>query len=1014
MKKTLSLLLSFCICLTVVLSTLLLSGVQFVYAATSDELWLMVDYPDALCRGTEISCSEDGTATPYAYPTGTVYIPLTALCTYRSAEYTLTDNTVTVTDSGGTLAVMTVGSASWTDSSGAPREFLLPVERIGNDIYLSILSARDVFGIASSFYNKDIGLVILSDGTITAGNGTPNTALKNQINTFAQVLFDRPSADTVLSAIQSGAGIGTHPSILADEDKFEELRSIYNGEYALDRYSYRGRVQQYTDACLGAFARYFKENPDTGEVEWLTDDTYDGVWQQPYYLYFDTDGDGTEERLVGTGEYTYFDEMLGEEVTLICDGSGLGDGYDFGGRSNVDKHTTKLRELAFAWQMTRDDKYADAFYLLGKALGEWEHWGEGHFLDCADGSVEFAIGFDWIYHAFDDEPEKRDELAAILYEKGLHMGYVSSVYDGGSSWYLNLAKANGIHVSTKAGNYGWRTANRDNNWQTVCGSGMIVSALALAEYDAYQSEGMEVIQRYLNTLEKCLLQYAPDGAYIESPGYWGYGTNTLAVTLAALDSVCGHTFGYKDIIGLHDSYYFAVGIADSEYRMWNYHDSGSGRVDYCSFYLASYLFGDPVLAKLRDEMLFVDKSFGTHYFDIFYYDPDLSVGAEGELPLDFNFKGIDTAVFRSSWEEGAVYTGLHAGPSTVTHGDMDTGNFTLTMGGYKWVVEPGTEGYNYPGFWNTNRYNLYGKGVEGHSTIVIESDSSIPYGQAQTTFSGTYPTINTFYSDDNGGYAVTDMRVQYGQYCTSGKRGVLLTNSRSTVVLQDNITFSTPTTLTSVLSLSYGRMDLSEDCRTAYLYAFNEASERICMRITLLSDDENVKFRSVTSGETVRPETIHKAQNAIEEHVNMLLSPPSRLFIEAEQVTEYNVALVFEMMRDVQEVVGYEYKPMSEWSTCTDEWVKDANDHIVYPEERPVYKYNAGDFNRALNELKRAKNDLERGEIIRKYFVYTTDYDPENATAVAKANEFIAEIEAYEARIALANELYKNLFVGTP
>lgn len=1007
MKRALSFLLSFCICLTVVLSAMIFSGVQFVYASAADELWLKVDYPYALCRDTEIACGEDKSVAPYHYETGTAYLPLSALCTYQGAEYSLSGNTVTVKKGGTVIATMTAGSASWTNASGAACEFLLPVVLRDGMVYITILSAKDVFGIANTFYNKDVGIVILSEGTINI-TGSDTTKLKTLINTFAKVLFDRPDANTIYSSIENSVGVNTHPSIMADADKFAELRAIYNGEYTSDNSTFEGRVRKYTVSCTNAFYRTFTQDEETGEVKWLSEEIRQSVWKQPYYLYSKTEFDenGNPKRLVGQKSYTYYDAELGENVTVECGGSGRGDGYDEGGRSNVGAYTSRLRELAFAWQITEDDKYADAFYLLAKELGGWEHWGEGHFLNCADGAVEFAIGFDWIYHAFDDEPEKRDELARILYEKGMHMGYASLISNN-----LTQAQNNGMHISWNASG-GWSTANRENNWQTVCGSGMIISALALAEYSQYKTEAMTVIERYLSSLEKCLLQYAPDGAYIESPAYWAYGTNTLVLTLAALESKCGTTFGYEDIIGLHDSFYFAVGIANSDYSMWNYHDSGKGgRIDYKAFYFASHIYADPTLARLRDIMLYEDGSFGTNYLDLLYYEKDLSAGAKEELALDLNFKGIDTAVFRSSWESGAVYTGLHAGPSVVTHGDMDTGNFILSMGGCDWVAEPGTENYNYPGFWNENRYKLYGKSVEGHSTIVIRGDSSIPYGQARTENTGNYPTIKKFYSDSEGGYAVTDMKVQYGKYCTSGKRGVMLTNSRSTVVLQDNITFSQPTSLTSVLSLQYAQLELSEDGRTAYLYNLS-GGKRVCMRITLLSDNKDLKFRSVVGGETIFPTTIHKAQNAASGKENMLLSPRNRLFVEADNVTEYNVAFVFEMMRDKQEVVGYEMRDMSDWETVTDEWVKEANSGIEYPEDRPVYAYNEGHFIDALEELRRAKTDAARGEIIRRCFIYTTDYNPDNAATVEKAKAFMEYINEYRAKIELANELYKNLFVG--
>ena len=69
--------------------------------------------------------------------------------------------------------------------------------------------------------------------------------------------------------------------------------------------------------------------------------------------------------------------------------------------------------------------------------------------------MEFALGLDWIYHAFDDEPEKRDEMAEILYEMGLMKGYYSIKND---TTYL--------HQSSLMKD-GWETINRTNNWQTV-------------------------------------------------------------------------------------------------------------------------------------------------------------------------------------------------------------------------------------------------------------------------------------------------------------------------------------------------------------------------------------------------------------------------------------------------------------------------------------------------------------------------------------------------------------------
>ena len=113
-------------------------------------------------------------------------------------------------------------------------------------------------------------------------------------------------------------------------------------------------------------------------------------------------------------------------------------------------------------------------------MNKGEHWGERHFLNVADGSYSYALGFDWIYHAFDDEPEKRAEMAEILYRKGMMKGYYSIMYDGK---YTSLIRNVPVFsISNRASTTGgWRTINSTNNWQTVCVGGMIVSALASAE-----------------------------------------------------------------------------------------------------------------------------------------------------------------------------------------------------------------------------------------------------------------------------------------------------------------------------------------------------------------------------------------------------------------------------------------------------------------------------------------------------------------------------------------------------
>ena len=574
LKKVLSMTLSIALSLVFVLSGLVSAGVTVSFAKLSSttaknyskELWLLCGNEYAISNGAVVDINDATDATPVAHETGTAYVPLNALLKYKNGTATVSGDTVTVSFSGKTVT-MTVGSTVWSGG-----EFQLPVVKSGDDIYLSILSVNAVFG-TKSVYNKDIGVVIFGAST------NPTSSLAEQIEIIGALIFERPSASTVYDDLLKHSGSAdTHPRLLATQETFDGFREVLATPNT-DKNSYYYKLYTLVKSCESSFIKFFVYDGATGEVSWKSEAVRQGV-RQPYYIY-----DENGNRLVGVKEYTYTAEN-GEKVTVTPGGSELGDGYDFGGRSSVDTYTSRLKSLALLWQVYGDDKYADAFYLLAVELGKWEHWGEGHFLDCADGAVEFAIGLDWIYHAFDDEPEKRDEMSAILYEKGMMKGYYTILCDdiykkattsaqlaskldivnnrqyGTHTAIGSKNAASYLHISNKAGTTGWRTINRTNNWQTVCGSGMIISALFLAEYEEYRENATFVIEQYLIANERCLLQYAPDGAYIESPGYWGYGTNTLMRTIGALESSLGTDYGLSNAIGLYDSFYFTIGICD--------------------------------------------------------------------------------------------------------------------------------------------------------------------------------------------------------------------------------------------------------------------------------------------------------------------------------------------------------------------------------------------------------------------------------------------------------------------
>ncbi|MBQ8720417.1 MAG: heparinase II/III family protein [Clostridia bacterium] len=1023
MKKLISTVLTVCLTVSMFISLAISAGVSVTSAAYTSELWVIDGISAALVNGERIEL-DDGVA-PYTYMGNslTAYLPLSAVVLYTGGAYTVSEEVVTLTREDGNVIVMSADSTEWTfNGTAQPNALMLPVVIKNGEAYLSIGAVLSVFNLNSEkstlqrFMNTDIGLVILSYGSLSSYSQS-YSSLKSQTQTLRHLLYEFPTGDEMYADIEAHAGVDTYPKMHATQDTFDSLRAVYQAENAAassDANLYV-RINRYFAMAEKYFIKYFEYDSESGVTDWR-EGAYEST-KHPYYIY-----DENGNRLIGKSTYTYTDSETGEEITLTCDGNGKGTGYDEGGRLNDSVNLAAvLPYYAMAWQLTGEERFVDAFYMIGTRLGTWQHWGEGHFLNCADTSTSYARGLDWIWHAFDSEPEKRDELAKILYDLGLSKGALSIQfnYQGKPAWNsATCTFGDTTFTSPSSGAGTWGIVNCNNNWQTVCGTGMISAALVLMSYDEYADTCKSVMSECLANTYKCLHQYAPDGSFIESPGYWGYATRTLFNTLGILNSAAGTDYGYLDAVGLHGSFYFATYICDSTYRAWDYHDgpwssirTGSGFIS-----IAAVLYNDANIANFR-EIMYENCSFDTTEFDLLYYSAELAKDADEELSLDYYGKAIETVTMRSGWEIGSTFTGLHTGANNVSHGDIDSGSFYLDMGGILWIGDEGSENYNVGSYFsNSKRYYYYKKSAEAHNTIVMRDSpnykTDFKYGgQVFNSQSQTYATITTFKSyGDDGAVAIANMKPQYGSNCTSGRRGIMMTNSRSTVVLQDQISFDSEVSLSWIVNCQR-RPDISKDGKTASATLY-QGGTKYELRMTLLSDNEELVFEK-TGNTTVLPTTVTKENSGNEK----ASSPDNRLIINADNVTEFNVAVVFELIKHEDEVVGYEFVDMSEWVPTSDEWVKDANSDIDYDEDKgnfdsTEFKYTVADLVGAMSKIEKAENTPERMQAIYNAYLRTTSIDKTNATVTAKIAElqpYLAEYNEYVKRI---NTSYGKNVVG--
>lgn len=360
--------------------------------------------------------------------------------------------------------------------------------------------------------------------------------------------------------------------------------------------------------------------------------------------------------------------------------------------------------LGFAFRWTDDPKYARAGISNLLAVCAFKDWNPRHFLDTAEMSCAVGIGYDWFYPVLTEI--QRSTIRQGLIKHGL------------------TANPGGISA--------------ENNWNQVCNGGLVVGALAIAETDPQYAR--LIIPRAVKNMPTANRHYAPDGAWMEGPGYWEYATMYLAFALAAMDSSLGENFGLDAGKGLDHAGYFPIYMAGPSGNPLCYADAhlprpekpgakkSMARYNYpCLFWLARKYhntdFSDALHSVLADQ--------GAKPLEVVWYVPPTKKAPKRDL--DRYFEGLVPLLsMRSAWDDpDALWCGVKAGMSPVSHGHLDLGNFELESGGVRFAADLGSDDYNMPGYFGVQRYSYYRLKSESHNVPLIAGKGQLLNGVAK-------------------------------------------------------------------------------------------------------------------------------------------------------------------------------------------------------------------------------------------------------------------------------------------
>jgi len=416
------------------------------------------------------------------------------------------------------------------------------------------------------------------------------------------------------------------------------------------------------------------------------------------------------------------------------------------------KVVDRLYTLGLLYRLDGQKKWADRATKEMLAVAAFKDWNPSHFLDVAEMTHGMAIGYDWFYDSL--TPEERKIVETAMVEKG-------------------LLEAKKCHER----NVGWTRS--PDNWNNVCNGGITVGALALADREPELAEWL--VARMRESLPKALASYAPDGAWREGPGYWGYATRYTVYAFAALQSTLGTDFGLSSMPGLAEAGVHRLQITGPTDLFFNFADCGeAAREDPTLFWLARR-YDLPVLAAAQRQLVGDGGATG----DLIWYDPRGSEEDIKRLPLDAHFQHIQVAVMRSAWQNRqAIYAGFKGGDNKAGHSHLDLGTFVLDALGERWACELGADDYNMPGYFGGKRWAYYRLKTEGQNTLTLNGENQNPKAVAP---------IVIFESNREEARAVTELTQAYGVAGAARvRRGLELRDGRSRVLVQDELELSKP------------------------------------------------------------------------------------------------------------------------------------------------------------------------------------------------------------------------------
>ena len=374
--------------------------------------------------------------------------------------------------------------------------------------------------------------------------------------------------------------------------------------------------------------------------------------------------------------------------------------------------------LAFLYQMTGEQKYADKAFKFADAFCDLTTWTRrahefpiiysrimpwnvdddqvnfnfDHFN--GDAARMMAAVYDWLYPALNSA--QRDRIRGALLEKV-------------------ITRVRGDYE------FHWWAAAYRCNWCGVCNSGVGLTGLALL---TEHSQLTDVVAESYNRINNMLNELGVDGGWQEGGGYWNYGVHTSAFFADALKRLTKEKYNLFNNGRLKaNPVNFPIYISLPGGKSLNFEDSGgSGLIG------STHLINKLATETQNGQAAWYRNTFykaGDDIFDIIWPRP--TIKPEPPLSTSIHFKTIDWWVMRNDFTdpEKVLVAGKAGKNDDPHHGHLDIGHFVVYWQNEYFIRDIGKDGGYDEKYFDDMRFDYPQASSIGHNVVFVNGEKQL-------------------------------------------------------------------------------------------------------------------------------------------------------------------------------------------------------------------------------------------------------------------------------------------------